>query len=69
MKLIEIEDVKTLQKMVDDLWKLLDNIDTIGDMARSNDKAFRNMTEKQQRKRFDVLTSDGYDLFLPKGEE
>ena len=44
------------------LWSLLDDIDTASDQAKSNDVAYRNMAEKIQRRRFDVSTSDGYEI-------
>ena len=44
------------------LWSLLDDIDAAGDQAKSNDVAYRNMAEKLQRRRFEVSTSDGYDI-------
>lgn len=57
-------DVQKLQKTVEFLWGLLDDIDTVGDMVKSNDVAYRAMVEKLQCKRFEVVTSDGYDLFF-----
>jgi len=68
MKLItEIKDVTKLQGMVTDLWCLLDDIDTLDDACKSNDEAFRRLTGETQRRRHKVLTSDGYNLFLPEG--
>lgn len=60
----ECTDVIKLQKTVEFLWKLLDDIDTVGDMVKSNDVAYRKMVEKLQCKRLEVVTSDGYDLFF-----
>lgn len=42
------------------LWDLLDNIDTLDDASKSNDLAFRDHTRKQQQRRYEVSTSDGY---------
>jgi hypothetical protein len=50
------------------LWQIIDDIDTYSDMAKSDDKLFRGLVERKQKERFEILTSDGYDLFLP-GEE
>ncbi len=44
------------------LWRLLDDIDTASDMAKSNDAAYRKRVEKLQRRRFEVSTSDGFDI-------
>lgn len=65
MKLEEIKGVERLQKMVSDLWGLLDDIDTLDDACRSDDKAFRDSTRKVQQRRHKILTSDGYKLYLP----
>lgn len=44
------------------LWKLLDDIDTASDIAKSDDKSYREMVEKIQRRRFEVGTTDGYKV-------
>jgi hypothetical protein len=44
------------------LWSLLDDIDTAGDITKSNDVAYRSMAEKIQRRRFEVSASDGYEI-------
>ena len=49
------------------LWIILDDIDTTSDMAKGNDSAYRERVERLQKQRFEVFTSDGYDLFLPDG--
>jgi hypothetical protein len=41
------------------LWDLLDNIDTASDMAKGDDKAYREAVERIQRRRFEVGTTDG----------
>lgn len=63
--LSEIKDPDLLRSMVDQLWSLLDHIDTLDDAARDNDLFFRNTTRAYQKKRFKVLESDGYSLFAP----
>ena len=43
------------------LYGLLDDIDTASDMAKSNDVAYRNIVEKLQSKKGEVVEScDGY---------
>ena len=64
-KLINQKDVNVLQGMVSDLWCLLDDIDTLDDACKNNDQAFRQLTRDTQKKRHQILTSDGYNLFLP----
>lgn len=45
------------------LWNIIDNIDTFGDMAKSDDKLFRAMVEREQKKRWDTgILCDGYTL-------
>lgn len=46
-----------------ELWTILDDIDTASDQAKGNDQAYRNYVEKVVKKRFRVLTSDGYQLY------
>lgn len=64
MRLEELEDVKQLQHIAERLWSLLDDIDTISDMAKGDDQWYRKRVECVQSKRFDYVTSDGYDLFI-----
>ena len=44
------------------LWALLDDIDTIDDIAKENETMYRNLTRTTHRKRFNHATSDGYNL-------
>jgi hypothetical protein len=46
----------------DFLFGLLDDIDTAGDIAKSDDKAYRAMVERIQRRRFEVAETDGYSV-------
>lgn len=47
------------------LWSIADDIDTMSDVAKGNDKLYRNLVHKAHVKRFEILESNGYDLFLP----
>ena len=67
--LSEVDDVEWLRKAVDTLWSLLDDVDTADDIAKGNDELYRKLAYKAQKKRFEVLTSDGYDLFLPVAKD
>lgn len=47
------------------LYQLLDDIDTAGDMAKSNDAAYREIVEGIQRKKGAVLAEcDGYTVIF-----
>jgi predicted nucleotide-binding protein len=39
-------------KIIYELWKIIDDIDTASDIAKGNDKAYRNMVEKKQEERW-----------------
>jgi hypothetical protein len=62
----EEKDPNKLREMAEKLWSLLDDIDTMDDVAKERDVYYRNCVREIQRKRFEILTSDGYGLFLPK---
>lgn len=49
------------------LWKLLDDIDTVSDMAKGDDKAYRAAVERIQRRRFEVGSTDGYVVTFHDG--
>jgi len=59
---LEEENAK-LKKKIEYLWDLLDDIDTADDIAKDNDKLYRDLVRKESRKRFNVCTTDGYKLF------
>jgi hypothetical protein len=61
------------RKIAEELWSLLDDIDTASDMfkpcERNGIKSYNNFYEyslKKTAKRFDLLKSDGYKLFTPE---
>jgi len=55
----------TKNKIIKKLWGIIDDIDSYGDLAKDDDKMFRNLTEKKQRTRFDLpITTDGYNLTI-----
>lgn len=64
---IHINDVKKLQELVQDLWSLLDDIDTVGDIAKDDNELYRNTVETIHAKRWNTgLKSDGYELYYDK---
>lgn len=50
------------EKTALELWKLLDDIDTLDDAAKSDDRAFRDATRATQRRRFQVLDGSEWEL-------
>ncbi len=66
MHITQLKDVTKLQGMVTDLWCLLDDIDTLDDACKSNNEAFRYLVRDVQKRRHEILTSDGYNLLLPQ---
>ena len=64
-RLGDAKDVNTLKYIAHELWQLLDDISTLDDACRSDDKAFRKQAYSKCEKRNGYLVSDGYDLYLP----
>jgi len=62
--LADYTDVKGLQHIVGKLWSLLDDIDTADDIAKENDKFYRQLAFKAMVKRLNYVTSDGFDLTM-----
>ncbi len=52
----------TEREIMEFLWKLLDDIDTMDDMAKSDDSVYRKHVGQIQSKRWEVGTSDGYNV-------
>lgn len=69
---VAFDDVKNLRLkyeralgLIGALWKLLDDIDTAGDIAKSDDKVFRSLVGRHQKKRWETgVISDGYRVYL-----
>ncbi len=58
---------KTLVSAIEYLWKIIDDIDTYGDMSKSDDSLFRHMVETRQKDRWKIgVESDGYKLDFSK---
>jgi len=55
--------LKEWVKRAEMLWSLLDDIDTMDDIARDRDKYFRDAVRVIVDKRFKVFNSDGYKLY------
>lgn len=52
----------TKDEQIFKLYKLLDDIDTLDDAVKSNDKAFREHTRTIQRKRHDIVSNSEADI-------
>ena len=48
------------------LFQLLDDIDTLGDIAKSDDAGYRAAVERIQKRRWESgIRTDGYELYFP----
>jgi hypothetical protein len=54
-----------MQKKAEELWQLLDNIDTLADACKDDKDAFQKHVLRYARKRHEIVTSDGYKLLWP----
>ena len=56
--------MKEALEALEKLWDIIDDIDTYGDMAKSDDKLYRSLVERRQRQRFEQtgISTDGYEL-------
>ena len=59
----QTDDIEFLRNEVKYLWKILDDIDTCTDMAKSNDKWYRQQVEKLVQKRFQNIETDGCEIY------
>ena len=60
----------TIEEVAQYLFQLLDDIDTVSDMVKGDDVAYRRMAQDIQKKRFDVATTDNYTVtFLLDGND
>lgn len=51
------------------LWKLLDDIDTLDDACRSDDKAFRDCVRSVQQKRFEIMPGEEWDALAVQASD
>ncbi len=54
---------KTMQEKAEFLFSLLDDIDSVGDVVRTDDKAYREVVERIHKRRYEVASTDGYSIF------
>lgn len=63
-------EYRTYKEICEKLWAIIDDIDTYDDMAKSNDKVFRDLVYKAQKKRWQYGSTDGYNVtFYTKENE
>ncbi|MFW9601811.1 MAG: hypothetical protein ACMV1B_05780 [Prevotella sp.] len=59
------DEIERLFGLIKSLWQIIDDIDTYGDMAKSDDAFFRSLVEKKQKERWKLpITTDGYGIML-----
>ena len=61
---MSVSAMKQALEALEKLWDIIDDIDTYGDMAKSDDKLYRSLVERRQRQRFEQtgISTDGYEL-------
>jgi len=52
-----------------ELFNLLDNIDTLSDVCRDDDKFYRRLVMREVKKRFDFAVTDGYKVAFKTGNK
>ena len=64
-RIAECDDVEFLRDAVEKLWAIIDDIDSYGDMAKTDDKFYRNRVERRQAMRWTEteIVSDGYEIY------
>jgi hypothetical protein len=65
-----MKEERIYKKMAEELWAILDDIDSLHDMihpktSEGHEKCWKMMV-KRAEKRHKILETDGYKLFLPK---
>ena len=62
----EREKQSGLVEIIENLWNIIDDIDTYGDMAKADNKLYRSLVERRQKDRWKTgITTDGYTLTIP----
>ena len=51
------------------LWMLLDDIDTADDIARADDKLYRSICQRHQKKRWEILSEEEVDAAIRAKEK
>ena len=59
-------DALGFKKIAEDLWQLLDDIDTASDVAKANDVQYRSLVQRIHMKRFEYADSNGKSITWKK---
>ena len=63
-KISECTDIEYLRTLAEGLFQIIEDIDTMSDIAKGDDKFYRSRVEKYQKKRWKLgVITDGYDVF------
>lgn len=55
-----------LTRIIEQLWEIIDDIDTYSDVCKVDDVAYRQLVENRQKDRWQTgITTDGHGLFIP----
>ena len=61
----QTERIAELENTIKKLWKIIDDIDTAGDIAKGDNVVYRKLVQAHQKKRWETgITTDGYVLNL-----
>lgn len=68
IKVSECIDLVILRKCVQELWNIIDDIDTISDVVKGDKNRYYELVVRKQSQRFHTtpIVADGYALFIPK---
>jgi hypothetical protein len=59
-------DLEKAKNIIENLWNIIDDIDTASDMFKNDNQIYRNYVERKVRERFTTgVKTDGYSLLLP----
>lgn len=57
------------EKAARKLYDILDDIDTADDLAKDNESLYRNLVRRHHKERFELASTDGYDVFFHGGNK
>ena len=56
-------EIERLTNLIENLWDIIDDIDSYGDMAKADNVLYRALCERRQKERLLTgITTDGYTL-------
>lgn len=61
----ENEEIERWRRAAFELWAILDGIDSLDDICREDDKAFRTQAYERQRGRFKHMSGEDFDAIIP----